>query len=382
MASLYEIIVDEFNCKKCTLLTTKKEHDELLKISIKCNYKLRYIASCGHEHTVFYNVFKYRGTGVICPPCKSKQQNLNIKDKMASNELSKIYTIEQEFGVIHKLIELLSDTFEVIKAFDGCNVDMIYRPKECKEDKWVGIQVKSTKRRNPTYSFHVETSYKNCLILLYCCEDDMIWIIPENVITITKIDIGYKKSKYNIYKTDLECISKRLYELYHQTSKHSFDVLDTPSSFYMKREKEFRRYREERIPFLDYVYTGMEGTVYDFTIGKYKVQEKVGRMSTCNTYKFCMSKNNGVKDKKRLFCSYKVSDNDFYWLQSEDKKFFVVIPERILLYKGYIDSDKKKNITISFTDSGTIKNLKWLTDYLFYYESLEKDKSRLVALFS
>jgi hypothetical protein len=382
MASLYEIIVDEFNSKKCTLLTTRDEHNEILKISIKCNYKLRYIASCGHEHTVFYNVFKYRGTGGICPPCKSKQQNVNIKDKMASNELSKIYTIEQEFGVIHKLLELLSDTFEVRKAFDGCNVDMIYRPKECNEDKWVGIQVKS-KRRNPTYSFHVETSYKNCLILLYCCEDNMIWIIPENVITITKLDIGYKKSKYNIYKTELECVSKRLYELYVQTSKHSFDVLDTPSSFYMQREKEFRRYREEKIPFLDYVYTGMEGTVYDFTIGRYKVQEKVGRMNKNKyTYIFCMSKNNGVKDKKRLFCSYKSGDNDFYWLQSEDKTFFVVIPEHVLLDKGYINSDKKKIISISFTDTGTIKNLKWLTDYLFYYETLEQDKNRLVAMFS
>jgi hypothetical protein len=35
-------------------------------------YKINYIASCGHQHIVFYNVFKSRGTGIICPNCKNK----------------------------------------------------------------------------------------------------------------------------------------------------------------------------------------------------------------------------------------------------------------------------------------------------------------------
>ena len=59
MANIYENIVNEFNKRNCKLLTTKEQHIEIINNSIKCNYKLNYIASCGHEHNVFYNVFKY-----------------------------------------------------------------------------------------------------------------------------------------------------------------------------------------------------------------------------------------------------------------------------------------------------------------------------------
>jgi len=379
----YETIVEDFYSKKCTLLSTKGDYNEMVKTAKSTyNYKLRYIASCGHEHTVFYNVFKYRRTGTICPPCKAIETSEIKKEKMERNELSKTFAIEQEFTVITKLQELLCTTFEIRKAFDGCNVDMIYRPKECIEDKWVGIQVKTTKRRNPTYNFHIQTSYKNCLLLLYCCEDEMMWIIPENIITISKVDIGYKKSKYNIYKTELNCITKRLSELYYQTSQHSFNVLDKPTSFYTQREQECRRYREKQIPFIEFIYTGMEGTVYDFMIGKHKVQEKVGKINDVRKrYTFCLCRNNGKKDKKRLFCSYNVGDNDFYWLQAEDKKFFFVIPEHVLLTNGLLNSEKKKSINVTFTETGTIKNLIWLTDYLFHYETLEKDKERLLNMF-
>lgn len=58
MDNIYENIVIEFNKKNCRLLTTKEEHINILNNSKKCNYKLNHIASCGHNHEVFYNVFK------------------------------------------------------------------------------------------------------------------------------------------------------------------------------------------------------------------------------------------------------------------------------------------------------------------------------------
>ena len=67
----YENVINEFNKRNCKLLTTKEQYSEILKNSKGLNYKLNYIASCGHEHIVFYNVFKYRKTGVICPTCKN-----------------------------------------------------------------------------------------------------------------------------------------------------------------------------------------------------------------------------------------------------------------------------------------------------------------------
>jgi hypothetical protein len=58
MANIYENVVEEFNKRNCKLLTTKEEHNEILKLFKKTMYKLNYIASCGHNHIVFYNVSK------------------------------------------------------------------------------------------------------------------------------------------------------------------------------------------------------------------------------------------------------------------------------------------------------------------------------------
>lgn len=57
MANIYENVIEEFNKQNCNLLTTKEEYLEILQNSKKSNYRLNYIASCGHNNIVFYNVF-------------------------------------------------------------------------------------------------------------------------------------------------------------------------------------------------------------------------------------------------------------------------------------------------------------------------------------
>ena len=70
-------------------------------------------------------------------------------------------------------------------------------------------------------------------MLLYCYDDNATWLIPENKISdITKISIGYKKSKYNIYKFNEKILSDKLNEFYFITSKFNFDVLDKPINIY------------------------------------------------------------------------------------------------------------------------------------------------------
>ena len=64
MTNNYENVVEEFHKQNCKLLNTKEEYIEILKTN-KSAYRLNYTASCGHEHIVFYNVFKTRGTGII-----------------------------------------------------------------------------------------------------------------------------------------------------------------------------------------------------------------------------------------------------------------------------------------------------------------------------
>ena len=69
---------------------------------------------------------------------------------MKNNEITKICNMEQEFNFIKIFKELVKNEFDVIKAFDGCLVDIILKPKNINENKWIGIQVKTTNKRHLT----------------------------------------------------------------------------------------------------------------------------------------------------------------------------------------------------------------------------------------
>jgi hypothetical protein len=366
----YKKIINEFNTRNCKLLTTKEEHAELLNKSKSNNYKLNYIASCGHNNNVFYNVFKSRNTGIVCSNCKNKKIGEDIKEKIKNNILTKTYKIELEYNYIKKIINILENNFEIKKAFDGCLTDIIFKPKNIIEDKFVGIQVKTTSVRNSTYSFHINNLYENILLLLYCYEDDKLWIIPENIIkNQKKISIGYKKSKYDIYNVNNDNndnIINKLNTLYNITSKFNYDTLNKPINIYQQREQEYIKYREEKINFIFFESSNMEATVYDFKIGNLKLQEKVAKKNNKKElYIFSMCKHNGCKEKN---IQYDIGDNDFYWLNFDNKKTFFVIPEKILIEKGFIGNKNKK---ILFKIN--IKNISWIKEYMFDYENIDKD---------
>ena len=382
----YENIVEEFNKRKCKLLDTKEEFDEIKKNSKKCAYKLNYIASCGHTHKVFFNVFKSRNTGIVCSSCKQKELGKKMKEKYDNNEISKSCNVEQEYTFIKDFQNRLENNFNTIKAFDGCMVDIIYKPNSVLEDKWVGIQVKTSS----TYSFHINNNnYTNCLILLYCVKDDSMWLIPENIIVNqTKITIGYKKSKYNIYKVNNDDIINKLNELYNKTSTFQFDTLNTPINIYQHREQLFRKYREEKINFINFQDNEMEATVSDFTIGNLKIQEKVSQpiQDRKNTYCFTLRKHDGLIEGKRIHKQYDINDNDFYWLNFDNKKTFFVIPENVLVDKEIIGNKIGNNsqyFRIIYNERFISKNA-WLQPYIFDYETIheELNKNRLCKLLS
>lgn len=386
MSNIYENVIEEFNKRNCKLLVTKEDFEQIIT-TCKKHYKLEYTASCGHNHIVFYNVFKSRNTGVICPSCKNKEIGKNKKNKIDNGELSKISCIEQEFKFIKDFQKLVESNFEIIKAFDGCNSDIIYKPKIIKEDKWVGIQVKTTNQIHLTYSFHINNIYKDCLILLFCNEDKSMWLLPENIIgNQKKISIGCNKSKYNIYKVDENTINNKLNELYYNTSQFEFDVLNKPTNYFQHREQEFKKFRQETIKFIEFNYDEMEGTVYDFKVNNLKVQEKVTCINN-NSCKFQLCKNNGTVNGKRNQIQYHIGDNDFYWLNCENKEHFFVIPEKILIEKGLIgnkEENKNKQIfKIAVKDDLHYKS-DWLKPYIFNYKTIndEENKNRLLSLFT
>jgi hypothetical protein len=375
MANIYTTVVAEFEKQNCKLLTSEAEHQKILIETKKGNYRLNYVASCGHEHIVFFNVFKSRGTGIVCPQCKNKQIGAEIKNKMKNNEISKITNNEQEHNFIVKFQERVCNDFEIIKAFDGCNVDIIFKPKTITTDEWVGIQVKTTNVRHLTYSFHLQKTYKDCLLLFYCCEDDSMWLIPENTVANQKkVSIGYNKSKYNIYKTTSETLISKLHELYLTTSKFSFETLDTPTNIYQHREQQFRKYRGEKINFIQFDYDNMEGTVYDFKIGNLKIQEKVAKIGDDRKCCFQLCKNNGLINGKPNQIQYDIGDNDYYWLNCENRIHFFVIPEHVLIERAMVGNKKPTTLFKITVNEQLHRKSNWLQPYLFNYEQIDKER--------
>jgi hypothetical protein len=117
----------------------------------------------------------------------------------------------------------------------------------------------------------------------------------------------------------------------------------------------------------------MEGTVYDFKIGNFKVQEKVTKMNN-NECRFQLCKNNGNKNKKKTLIQYNIGDNDFYWLNCDNKKMFFVIPEKILFDKNIIGNNKT-NLFLKITIKEILhKKSSWLQPYLFNYENIDKER--------
>ena len=92
---LYESVVSSFQSKNCNLLTTEEEYASLTQT--RKIPKLKYVASCGHEHSVHFNVFKSRNTGIICPSCTSKKygEMKNIANRLHPTPMSITHFIEE-----------------------------------------------------------------------------------------------------------------------------------------------------------------------------------------------------------------------------------------------------------------------------------------------
>lgn len=371
MGYSYDELVKSFEDKGCKLLTTEEEYNVMKQENIRFP-KYYYTASCGCNNIVHHHIFLNRNTGMICPKCMTTK-NAKIKKE----EKIGIKNIELEYNSIKYFEELIKEHFEIIKCFDGCNADIVMRPVNCKENIWVGIQVKSTNRNEREYGFHLDNNYNNLILLCICFCDKRIWAIPYSIVedNKNKISIGLKKSKYNKYELTKEDIFEKLQELYNNTKKFEFEKFNIPTNIYQQREQKYRKYREEKLNFINFIDNCMEGMVWDFKIGNKKIQEKVGciRKNTNNSYIFGLTKNNGFIDKKRQHIQYEVGDNDFYWLNPEGKKYFYVIPEKALVENGFICNTNKRVLHCNTT----IKNA-WYNNYLFEYDNV--DKKRLLSL--
>jgi len=365
----YHDIVQCFEKENCKLLTSEDEYKNVLMRTPK----YRYIASCGHEHIVFFHVFLSRKTGVICPNCVNIRNTKNMKEKLKDDKLQHL---RQELSCIEYIIDLFKEKFIIKKAFDGCKADIILKPINNHNDEWVGIQVKSCKKPTRDYGFHLDNKdYSNILILCICEENKKMWGVPYELVKgQVKLTMGINKSKYNEYEITPENYFEKITNIYNTLNKSKYESIDTPICIYQQREKEYRVFRENKIHFIQFDNNNMEGLVYDFKVGNKKIQEKVGGI--CKTRKdnfiFELVKNNGRKDNKRCQIQYNRGDNDIYWLNCDNKKYFYIIPEEVLIENGFIDNKNalKKMLRVN---PNSEKSRIWLKPYLFDYENINKE---------
>jgi hypothetical protein len=371
----FQYVCKTFLDKGCSLSMNEEEFNKLYKYNIT---KLKYTALCGHNNEVCWKNFNSLNQGINCPSCVNTNTGEKLK-QLRSGE-NKISSIEQEFSCIQYFISIINEKFVSNKSFDGCKSDIILKSKDIDKDLWIGIQVKTTcnKTDKGQYYFRLNgINYDNCLLLCICLEDKKMWLIPYEDVNGQKTIGIAKTSKYNKYEVTIDNINEQLLDYYSIMNTFSFDILNTPTSNSQKQEQEYRKLREQKLPFIEFIYPNMEGTVYDFKIGNFKIQEKVGSFSKINNphmFTFILEKNSGKHNRT----SYEKGDNDFYWLNCKNGKFYI-IPESILIEKGFVgdncDNKCKQRLYVSPTNNNT----KWANDYLFDYDNFCKEK--LIQLF-
>jgi hypothetical protein len=199
-----------------------------------------------------------------------------------------------------------------------------------------------------------------------------MWLIPyEDVKGLKTIGIA-QKSKYNKYEITTEMLISKLNYYFDLCNKFNFKILDTPTSKSQQQEQKYRKIRESKIDFISFKNNNMEGLVYDFMIGDKKVQEKVGTVShnNYNSYSFSLTKYSCRIDGKCKNKCYEEGDNDIYWLNCKNGKFYV-IPEDVLISNEFIGKNcNKEKLYVSLTN----KNTKWCNEYLFDYNNVDKER--------
>lgn len=364
---LYEDVFNYFTSKNCKLLTN--EDDYKLLTQTRKIPKLRYIASCNHEHEVHFNVFKSRNTGIICPACHRKNDGIKRSGNASKTELGQSIGHFNEEKCIDYFIDIIKNDYECKKTFEGCLADLSIKPKTQSKDLWLNIQVKSNAKRLRTYSFTNNSNYKDCIILCICWEDKRMWIFDGNTMKLSKISIGYKKSKYEINEITKENVIEKLNTYYNNFHLSTFEESNNPICDLGKKELEFKKLRTKHVK-CNFVEAG-NYLHHDFIINNKKVQEKVGtKDKTENGVLFTLFKRCGKINNIKKLIPYDIGDNDLYWLHFPNKKYFYLLPEnKVINNEGII----KRNFYIPITKEGKPKNDN-LDYYLFDYDNIDYER--------
>jgi hypothetical protein len=379
----YDDVVQTFAEKDCRVLTTADEYDSIIIEAAQngnsSNFKIQYIASCGHEHSVFHNVFKHRNTGIVCPACKSKSNGEKASAKDNTTDDGQSINDSNNDESIDFIRDKLVGIFDFKKTYEGCLAHFVLRPVGVQTDTWMKVAVRTTSSTDVGYSFQFRNKHIECVVILHSPKDNKMWLLNGNDINTVKVSIGKSKSKYSEFEVGgKEEMVVRLTEFYTILPKFPFEVCDVPNGHFQIQEHAFRLFRESKCNFLNFEQSARKKVVFDFKVNGKRVQEKVGtKIEGKNGIVFKISKR-----KSYGFQHYVEGDNDLYWLSFPDKITFFVIPEAELIHHGIVTTKSNPingSKTLCLNPTNETSKHSWANAYKFSYVDI--DAAKLSGMF-
>jgi len=363
-----------FESKQCKLLSTCDEYNEQQQRF----RKVRFIAQCGHENTVFENNFKYKGTGLICKQCSYKNQSRTKKSVLDKNQ----YALQGYNGMID-VLESVAHKMSYKVTCEGCLADAAIKPKSLQTDKWLKLQFKTTRdATHNIYSFNLTNTYTDCIIVLYCIQAKKVWLLDGNMQHLKRINIGVTNSIYNEYLVEWDDLYAKFNYYYNTMPTTPFEQINIPISINSQIEQQYLRKRES-VYALQYEYPKIPKP-FDFIINGLRVQEKVAsRQILKGRQKLTVSlhRSNGINGANRAYQPYEKGMNDFYWIHIPETPIFYIIPEAALIDEGYIRIPDVQNGKTSFYIN-LLNAQKWYNKYQFDYNKTNVTELQSVFMIS
>lgn len=197
-----------------------------------------------------------------------------------------------------------------------------------------------------------------------------MWLFNGNNMILSKISIGYNKSKYSDNEINKENIFQNLKTYYNKIKLSSYEDANEPICLNGKKEMEFKKLRIQHVKCN---FTDVSNYLhYDFIINDKKVQEKVGtKCKNSNKIFFSLCKRNGSINGVSKFKPYGIGENNLYWLHLPNKKHFYLLPEKELINNDN-NTIKKSLIVLVDTNNSPINNEtnNKINDFLFNYDNI------------
>jgi hypothetical protein len=384
--------MERYNCVKkiveeneCQLLTSFEEFETKRENVLNKSYlyvRIDFIGICSHKSSAVFTNFKSRGTGKRCKECVKKSTANTVKLlQKDSNNIT-------EYESIELIIKYLSPYYNIKRTNEGCRIDIAIKEKEKEEDEWIPIQVKSTKKIcHKMYSFRgINKNYEGMLIICVCTDEEKIWIIPYTDLSLKAPNLNISEySKYNKYKCDNIILKEYIDKYKDKYIRQTLDKCMTPISDLQQNEQKYVKKRESIIKFLEFQKPNIQNTPTDFIVNGKKVQEKVcGYDKQRTSLVVYLASNNGKRENGvRKFRTYKLGENDYYWLHSSIDNRFWIIPERVLYDKGYISNKDEiisnKSFRIRVNKENNYGVREWLKEYEYNYDN--PDREQIIELF-